>query len=143
MILEKIKFCENNSEEELIDQKFFNDNVYRKIKKKLIYEIALARIKEITDVIFLKNINFAYYNKVSNNIYLEVDDNFQFKSLKEIFKKTFSTHKNYNVNFINISSEGMLNTANKLVHFGWKNEAIPVSQSKKSMIARFFHAIFG
>ena len=142
-ILEKIKFSENNLEEELIEQNFFNDNFYRKIKKKLIYEIALARVKEISEIILFKNINFVHYNKVSNNIFLELDDNSQLKSFKEIFKKTFSTHKKYNVNFINLSSEGMLNTANKIVHFGWKNEAIPISQSKKSKIARFFHTIFG
>ena len=142
-ILEKIKFSENNLEEELIEQNFFNDNFYRKIKKKLIYEIALARVKEISEIILFKNINFVHYNKVSNNIFLELDDNSQLKSFKEIFKKTFSIHKKYNVNFINLSSEGMLNTANKIVHFGWKNEAIPISQSKKSKIARFFHTIFG
>ena len=142
-ILEKIEFSENNLEEELIEQNFFNDNFYRKIKKKLIYEIVLARVKEISEIILFKNINFVHYNKVSNNIFLELDDNSQLKSFKEIFKKTFSTQKKYNVNFINLSSEGMLNTANKIVHFGWKNEAIPISQSKKSKIARFFHTIFG
>ena len=142
MILEKTKFCESNSEDELIDQNFFNENIYRKIKKKLIYEIAQARIKEISEIVLFKNINFIYYSNFSNNIFLEVDDNSRFKSLKEIFKKTFSKHKNHNVNFVNFSSEGMLSTANKLVHFGWKNEAIPISQSKKSLIARFFHTIF-
>ena len=34
---------------------------YRKIKKKLIYEIALARIKEISEIMLFKNINFKYY----------------------------------------------------------------------------------
>ena len=142
-ILEKIKLSENNSEEELIEQNFFNDNVYRKIKKKLIYEIALARIKEISEIILFKNINFVHYNKVSNNIFFEADDSSQFKSFKEIFKKTFSSHKKYNVNFTDFSSEGILSTAYKLVHFGWKNEAIPITKSKKSKIARFFHTIFG
>jgi hypothetical protein len=37
----------------------------------------------------------------------------------------------------------MLITANKLVHFGWKKEAIPVTQTKKSIIARFFDTFFG
>ena len=42
-----------------------------------------------------------------------------------------------------ISTDDLLITANKLVHFGWKNEAIPISSPKKSLIARFFDAIFG
>ena len=37
----------------------------------------------------------------------------------------------------------MLKTANKLVHFGWSKEAIPISSVKKSIIARFFESIFG
>ena len=36
----------------------------------------------------------------------------------------------------------MLSNANKLVHFGWKKEAIPVSQPKKSIIARVFEAFW-
>ena len=35
----------------------------------------------------------------------------------------------------------MINTANNLVHFGWNKEAIPVTQSKKSLIRRFFDAV--
>ena len=52
-------------------------------------------------------------------------------------------NNNYNIDFVNFNNDNILNTASKLVHFGWKNEAIPISQSKKSKIARFFEAIFG
>ena len=52
-------------------------------------------------------------------------------------------NKNYNVSFINFSIESLLETAYKLVHFGWKKEAIAVTQSKKSLIVRLFDAIFG
>ncbi len=142
-ILNKVEFCDDISDQELIEQKFFNEDIFRKIKKKLIYEIAFARIKEISEIILLKNINFANYNKVTKNIFLEMDVNPQFKSLKEIFKKNFLIDKNYNLNFVNFSTENMLNTTYKLVHFGWKNEAIPISSSNKSIIARFFDTIFG
>ena len=40
------------------------------------------------------------------------------------------------------SNESMVNTAGKLVHFGWKKEAIPFTKTKKSIIARFFSTIF-
>ena len=60
-----------------------------------------------------------------------------------IFEKTLNQNGYNQVSFINlISTDSMLNTANKLVHFGWKNEAIPVTSSKKSKIRRFFDAIF-
>ena len=41
------------------------------------------------------------------------------------------------------SKEHILDTTEKVVHFGWKKEAIPVFKFKKSLIARFFEAIFG
>jgi hypothetical protein len=53
-------------------------------------------------------------------------------------------YRNYDLIIIDIlTSESLINTANKLVHFGWKNEAIPILQFKKSKIARFFDTIFG
>ena len=143
MILDKIEIFNDIPEDELIEETFFNDNVYRKIKKKLIYEIVLARIKEISEIILLKNINFVHYNKVSNNIFLEINHKLQFKCLNEIYKKFFSMNGSYNLNFINFSDENMLSTAYKLVHFGWKKEAIPISMSKKSFISSFFDRIFG
>ncbi len=143
MILDKIELSEDILEYELIDKSFFQKNIYKKIKKKLIYEIAFARIKEMSEIILFKNINFSYYNKFPNNIFLEIDDKLQLKCLKEIYRKNFITYKNYNIDFVNISKNSLLNTASKLVHFGWKNEAIPISESKKSKIAKFFEAIFG
>ena len=32
----------------------------------------------------------------------------------------------------------MVNAANKIVHFGWKKEAIPVPNFKKTIFSRFF-----
>ena len=143
MILDKIELSDNILESELIEESFFEKNIYKKIKKKLIYEIAFARIKEMSEILLFKNINFVYYNKYSKNIFLEIDDKLQLKCLKEIYRKNFVTYKNYNIDFVNFSKNSMLNTASKLVDFGWKNEAIPISESKKSKIARFFEAIFG
>tara|TARA_B100001057_G_scaffold55765_1_gene49528 strand:+ start:696 stop:1889 length:1194 start_codon:yes stop_codon:yes gene_type:complete len=143
MILDKIELSDDILESELIEKSFFKKNIYKKIKKKLIYEIAFARIKEISEIILFKNINFVYYNKNFNNIFLEIDDKLQLKCLKEIYRKNFVTYKNFNIDFVNFSKNSMLNTASKLVNFGWKNEAIPISKSKKSKIVRFFEAIFG
>jgi len=42
-----------------------------------------------------------------------------------------------------LPNKSLLKVANELVHFGWKKEAIPFTQSKKSIIARFFDTIFG
>jgi cell division protein FtsA len=143
MILEKLELKEGILDNELIEEEFFKNNSYRKIKKKLIYEIALARINEISELVMLKNINLNYYNKVSKVIFLEIDSGSRLKGLKEVFKTTFSMNGIYEVKFLDdLPNENLLKTANKLVYFGWKKEAIPIIQSQKSIIARFFEAIF-
>ena len=70
-ILDKINFENEISDEELLEKDFFVEENYRKIKKKLIFEIALARIQEISDIILFKNINLAHYNKNKNTIFLK------------------------------------------------------------------------
>ena len=143
-ILEAIEFKEGMYEDELIEKEFFNKDEYRKIKKKLIYEIALARIKEILELLIINNINFKYYIKATKVIFLEIDQELNIKSLKDICKIVFSINGNFKVNFLNETSfSNFSKTVNKLVHFGWKKEAIPITQFKKSIIARFFDAIFG
>ncbi len=142
-ILKNIKFNEEISENELIEEKFFNQDKYRKIKKKLIYEIALARIKELSEILIFNNINLRGIGSKQNTIFLEIENMLQFESLKDIFRKVFSANNSLEVNFLNTySNESMLHTANNLLQYGWRKEAIPVSQVKKSILARFFDAIF-
>ena len=141
-ILNKNKYSEI-SDDELVEEVYFKNINYRKIKKKLIYEIALARIKEISEIIIFNNINFEHYNKFANTIFLEMSGKQRLKGLDEIFKSVFSMNESFEFNFIeNPSSNSLINTANILVHFGWKKEAIPVSELKKSFLARFFSNLF-
>ena len=110
----------------------------------MIYKIALARIQELSELIFFKNVNLKYYNENSKNIYLEVDQNLQYNCFKEIYKNTFSKNGSFDLHILeDLPNESLLKVANELVHFGWKKEAIPFTQSKKSVIARFFDTIFG
>ena len=88
-ILNKIEFKSEESLEDLVEEKFFNEDIYRKIKKRLIYEIALARIEEIFNIILFNNINFKYYNTYVRNIFLETDNIFKYKSLNKIYKNFF------------------------------------------------------
>ena len=89
-ILNQIELRGDMSEEEYIEQKFFEEDNYIKIKKKLIYEIALARIKEISEIILFKNINFENCNKASSAIFLEIEPNVKLNGLGEIYKLIFS-----------------------------------------------------
>ena len=143
-ILNDIKFSEKTAEDELIEEKYFENNNYIKIKKKLIQEIVSARIDEILELMLFRNINLQYYNKNTKVIFFEFNDKSQPESLKEIYKIIFLKNNKIDINFLdNLSNENMINTTYKLVHYGWKKEAIPTTQFKKSLIARFFYAIFG
>ena len=144
-ILNNITLNEEILENELIEKEFFNEN-YRKIKKKLIYEISLARIREILDLILLNNINLKYYNTRSKSIFLSLNNNSQSLIFKKIFEDVLlkNINKCADVKFLHHPSDDkLIETANEIVHFGWKKEAIPITQSQKSILARIFHSIFG
>ena len=104
----------------------------------------MARIQELSELIFFKNVNLKYYNKNLKNIYLEVDKKLYFNCFKEIYENSFSNNGSFDLQILeDLPNKNLLKVANELVHFGWKKEAIPFTQSKKSIIARFFDTIFG
>jgi cell division protein FtsA len=143
-ILKKIDFNKEILENELVENEFFSDDNYIKIKKKLIYEIALARIYEISELMLFKNINLEHFNKGQKLIFFEANSKSNLADFKEIFKKVFSVNNRDEVLISEkISAENLLKTVDKLVHFGWKKEAIPLTEIKKTLVARVFDSIFG
>ena len=44
---------------------------------------------------------------------------------------------------VKTNTENIVSKATKLIQYGWKKEAVPVINAKKSLIARFFEVIFG
>ena len=143
-ILEKTNFTKDSKEDELIEKDFFQDENYRKIKKKLIYEIISERIKENLNLILFKNINFQHLNKSSKAVFLEFNIEFKNHNIKAIFTEIFKSYDKFNLEVTNeLTRENIIKTADKIVHFGWKKEAIPITQIKKSLIGRLFEGIFG
>ncbi len=143
-LLSRNELKKDIKEDEIIERFFFDDNNYRKIKKKLIYDIAYARILEIAELIIFKNINFTFNKKTSKTIFLNINDDASLIGLKNIYEKVFSKNNILNIEFlINHSSNDLIKTANTLVHFGWKREAIPIAHKKKSLLAKFFDVLFG
>ncbi len=142
-ILKKINFSSNDLENELIENKFFQDQSFRKIKKKLLYDIALARIKELVEIILFKNINVvSFYNK-NIPIFLKIEDKINIDCFQKIFIESFSQNKGDMTKLIDPPTEEIFyNDINKLVQYGWKKEAVPIIHEKKSIISRFFEYIF-
>ena len=143
-ILEETEFKEDFSDDNYVEEEFFIGENYRKIKKKLIYEVAQARIEEILDIIIFKNINYCYYSTISKQIFFEKNSKQQLKFIEKIYGRIFSNNSKFTVNYVdNASSDNILDSSDKLVHFGWKKEAIPITQTNKSIVARIFDTIFG
>jgi cell division protein FtsA len=141
-IITDVVFSANISKEELIEKKFFENKNYIKIKKQLLFEIAEARIQEFFEMFIIKNINFKSYNKNKEIIFLKISDKSHLKCFKELYHLVFSNY-NFTTKLIeNFTNEDLMNNANKLIHFGWKKEAIPVTNVKKSIIAKFFEVLF-
>jgi len=142
--LQDLEFKKNTNYEENIEEKFFKNINFRKIKKNLVFEIAAARIEEFSEIIIKKNINLNYLSKKNTKIFLCLMNDEGRKSFDSKYKKSFSSSKNHEVSIMrNLLFEDIFETANSIVHYGWSKEAIPITQEKRSVIARFFDLLFG
>ena len=127
-----------------LDKKYFNQNNFRKISIKHILEISTARIEEMISIIFHHNTNIKTFKKDIEKIYYLIDD----KSVLSNFKKNFDKHLSLNNKFeIQLCEEfdlenTILETIN-LSKFGWKKEAVPITQTKNTLITRIFKYLFG
>ena len=62
-ILSKSNFYKEAKTDQIIEKEYFENITFRKIKKKLILDIADARIQEIAEILILKNINLNKFFK--------------------------------------------------------------------------------
>ena len=138
-ILNHPKFLKNNIKEPFLDKELFENNNFRKIHKKLIFDIAEARIQEFAEIFLYKNINLKNFLKKKSLIFLGINDYQKIKCFEESFLTYFSNKKGFEVNLIDkLPLEEACDNINSFVQFGWKSEAVPFIPEKKSLIARFF-----
>jgi cell division protein FtsA len=138
-----LKLVLENDSQSYIEKKFFSNSPYRKIKHQLILDIIKARLDEIIDICYKKNSNLDFFKKNENTIYLFIENFKYFKNIQFILEK----NKLINAEFVfgkNVDSNELfgLNGAVELISRGWEKEAIPVIQSKKSLITSFFSRLF-
>ena len=142
-ILKNINLNKKALKDEVIEKELFENENFIKIKKKLILDIAEARILEFSEIMLFKNVNFSYYRKKIPTIFLKIKNKSHLNLFKESYELFFSQSKNLLVKFDEISStDEIISSVNQLVDFGWKKEAIPVTRAKKSLIAKLFDALF-
>ena len=141
-ILLKTSFSENKDNDNFIEEEFFDNQNFRKIKKQLVYDIANARIQEIVEIILFQNINVKSFNNSNFKIFLQIDDISVLKCFENIFRKIFTNNK-FDLNYTNnCTLDEVYENTYSIVQYGWKNEAVPVVREKKSLIKRFFELFF-
>ena len=142
-ILLHLNLYKDNLTGDYIEKEFFVNQNFRKIKKGLITDIAKARIKELAEILILKNINILNYLQKKNKIFLKISDELNFKYFKENYKYYFSDKSKINLEFLSKNNkENIFKNAYNLVQYGWKKEAVPIVLEKRSLITRFFDKIF-
>ena len=129
--------------DQLIEEKFFIKGSYRKIRKKLIIDIVDARIEEICNIIFKKNINLNYLKKSNFKIYITLHDKILSENFFENFKSHLLKERISDLTAINdFDVESSTASIADLSSFGWRKEAIPIIQTKNSLITRIFKSLF-
>ena len=107
----------------------------------------LARLNELLDIIFIKNINIKNLKTNIENCYIFIEDQnintnlrqnlFDYLIEKEKMKKFLIKEMTQNDVYLRC------NLAAKLINDGWLNEVLPIFQPKKSFISRVFTSLFG
>ena len=96
------------------------------------------------DIILKKNINIRLFAKNYPKIYIVINDEIVSDSFKDFISLCFSKNnflRNQVINNLGVD-DGIANVANLSI-YGWKKEAIPITQNSKSIISRIFNSIFG
>ena len=131
------------SDQELLEEKYFNNQQYRKIKKNLIAKIAEARIEELSEIFYLKNINLKKTLGEIDKIFLEINDQQHLICFNHAYKKYFAYNNQFEVKFVKKPEiEQVVNKADNIAQYGWEKEAIPVSKENTSYITKIFRSIF-
>ncbi len=131
------------SNKELLEEKYFEKLQYRKIKKNLISSIAEARINELSEFFYLKNINFNKFLNEVSVIFLEINDQRNTNCFRQIYENSFAFNDTYEVKIVKkLSIEEIVIKANNIEQFGWKKEVIPIIRTKKSIFSRIFRSLF-
>ena len=133
-IIENNPEIEKVSDTEFVEKKYFSHQQYRKIKKNLILKIAEARIKELGELIYLKNINFKNATKEEKVIFLEFNDNKHQRCFEKVYTNCFALNNKFDIRVIkDLDLESFVDTASKIDQFGWKKEAIPIIKAKNPL----------
>ena len=144
-ILEKIDLDNLSVEkkEEYLDKKFFKENNYRKISLNIIDEIIDSRVAELIMLIYGKNINLNFLKDEIKKIYFTLEDNKIYRNIQSNIINKFPNTKDIEFNLLDQNDQLNACIGSAILNgSGWEREAIPIIQTKKSLISRIFSTFF-
>ena len=93
--------------------------------------------------IIIKNTNIKFLNKSSIQLIIIIEDRLIQNIFKNYFKTSLIKTTNLKLEFIDrLNSDTSMIMATTLSNYGWKKEAIPMTQTKNSIISKIFKYLF-
>lgn len=130
-----------NLKDSYLDKKYFQGKNFRKISIQHIYDISLARIEEITNLIYNNNVNLKHLKVNKEKIFINFEDKSIYNNFNNCFKNQFSNIE-ISSSYYDKQHNHSINASGELISKGWIKEAIPVPPKKKSWISRIFSRLF-
>ena len=98
----------------------------KNIRKKLIFDVAKARIQELSELILTKNINMKIaFLKNDTPIFLNIEDKLNFECFNEDYRSFFSADNIKRLNFTRQFSEDTYFNAHSIVQYGETRRQFP------------------
>ena len=142
-LIKEIDFARTISEKRYLDKSFFVESKFKKLRIQHVKEIINARIVEMLDYLFNKNINLKHIRKKILNIDIFFEDKEVLKHLGKLFHENLRADKmKTQIELMHLDTFFALSGAAELIYKGWDKEAIPLIKVKKSIISRFFERFF-
>ena len=142
-LIKEVDFTSTINEKRHIDKTFFTESKFKKLTIQHVKEIINARIIEMLDFLFNKNINLKYVRKKILNIDIFFEDKEVLKYLGKLFHENLRHDEmKTQIELMHLDDFFALSGAAELIDKGWDKEAIPLIKVKKSIISRFFERFF-
>ena len=142
-LIQEIDFTSTINQKRYIDKSFFKESKFKKLTIQHVKEIINARIIEMLDYLFNKNINIKYIKKKILSIDIFFEDKEILKHLGKLFHDNLRVDETKTqIELIHSDDFFALSGAAELIYKGWDKEAIPLIKVKKSIISRFFERFF-
>ena len=142
-IISKINLGNLNNNQDYLTEEYFIESKFRKISLKHLEDIISARLEEMINIIYKKNINLTFLKKKNHSIDFLVKEIKFFENVHQFIEKSLSQSLELNFNDENdYEPTTPCLAAAELLGRGWEKEAIPIIQTKKSLITRIFTSLF-